>query len=299
MTSVFLPNTWLKWFADIHKHNEDKNEVTPKVLNSRDRRRIDWQAALVLEQLLLAGVFRNDAQVRWWIKTRYTRFVFLRVRNPILQVMAGAPPSRRLVGWKPFGFLVAMLFCLLPRDLIRTIQVYLFCLAQVSLMKDSWRKLRKWFDTEDLTSPNWKATAGTRMFQLLNYKRKAPSLGFLLHMSGKLEVSNFPGAHIGILKQGFASYVAYLSSFTSGLWLGREVDPKLRKLFFGFPLFPDVISKKSRGMPRLASANKMAWRWLLRISHIVYLLEQQGYVYRHFSIGGRLFVHVCMVYDKV
>lgn len=41
-------------------HNEDKNEVVMSTLSGRNRRKVQWQAAVLMDQLLMAGCFSSN-----------------------------------------------------------------------------------------------------------------------------------------------------------------------------------------------------------------------------------------------
>jgi hypothetical protein len=63
MNNLLLQNSWTKWWELIMDHNVDKNAVSKSGMPGWKRRKLDWQAAIILDQLILAGCFKNDAQV--------------------------------------------------------------------------------------------------------------------------------------------------------------------------------------------------------------------------------------------
>jgi hypothetical protein len=85
MNRVLFQNTWTKLASGLFGRFQDTHEVRYSKLPSKARRKVDWQAAVILDQLILCGAFSNEHQIQSWIRSRSRRFVIVNGKLAVLR----------------------------------------------------------------------------------------------------------------------------------------------------------------------------------------------------------------------
>jgi hypothetical protein len=248
---------------------------------------LDWQAAIILDQLILAGCFKNDAQVTRWIRGRYNRFTL---------------DKSRLARIRPSVLIIPVVLTYMTGRTVRLLRVWFYICEQARLICSSARRMLIWFDGSSIDMASWKDTTSTRIFTKVAWRRRAPRLSQVKGLIGKVPMNLF--TDLPVVKRLQADRVKFLTAVQATepcFWCGSDITDQLKSQFFHFKLFGDYLSGRASGshVPKLLGPAKLGWKWVRRIMFLLAILESRGHVYRMFSVSNLLYIHVVLTLDNV
>jgi hypothetical protein len=263
-------------------HNEDKNEVVMSTLSGRKRRKVQWQAAMLMDQLLMAGCFSSDWHAKQGAMHAETFFVW------------GLERGRRVYKIKQLAMVSIYVLSRMTGRRIQLFRCWFWICAQCNALRTSGNRLKYWV-TDIASTPALKRVGKMKSFLMMMYgRRRAPSLNVAFQIFGEPTDEYFKSVPAyRILFQSIENFVGAVKKVNANYWFGTKPTELMKSRFLSIPIQSNLLVSKS-ARTGLQTSRRLNMRWLKKLAFLLNQLTMKGFVYRRWSILGLLFIHLWM-----